>query len=99
MARRPRGVRRRLTPAEHRALYPKIRDGLFADVISVPEAAEIMGCADSYVRKLLRAGLLAGKAVTSHTYIVSLRDAKKSAVEYRERAAKGTRRGRPRSKA
>ena len=94
MPRKPAKPRRH--PRDVRRSYPAVRDAAFADAISTLEAAEIMGISDTYCRRLLREGLLAGKVLTATAYLVSEKAARKNATEYR-RSRGGV--GRPRSKA
>lgn len=90
----------RLSPAEFRAKWPATRDADYHDLISVEEAAAILGCTDTYVRKMVRLGKLKGKVLTQRSYVISLADAKANSLRY---ALTGQRRGRgpgrPRSKA
>lgn len=87
----------KMSPADYRAKYPKVKDAAFADAISVPEACEIMKCTRTHIYKLIRSGQLAGKILTRASYLVSRRAAEANAADYRE--AKGSRSGRPRSRA
>lgn len=95
MAKKP--AKKRITPQQWRAKFPKALDKDFADAISVTEAAVILGCTDTWVRKLIQTGALKGKVLTRTAYVVSEKDARKKAAEYpTEPRPHG---GRPRSKA
>lgn len=87
--------RRRIPPAEYRAQFPDVLDAGFRDAISVPEAAEIMGCTHTHVHNLVKRGQLAGKLLTQQSMIVSKKAAEANVREARRRKGET---GRPRSR-
>ena len=50
--------------------------------LSVPEAAEIMGCTESWVIRLVKAGQLEGFRLNGRAWAVLRSDAEKNAREY-----------------
>lgn len=63
--------------------------------ISVPQAAELMGCSDVWVIRLIRLGQLEGFRLSGRAWAVKRSAVEKNASEYLKR---GSAVGRPRSK-
>jgi len=53
--------------------------------ISVPQAAELMGCSDVWVIKLIQSGDLDGFKLSQRAWCVSRKSAKKNRRDYLER--------------
>lgn len=86
----------RPSPAAFRARFPAVLDADYHDLVSVHEAAEVMGCTHEAVRKAVREGRLKGKILTARAYVISLAAARQNVIEYRSRNGAGHPRG-PRS--
>ena len=63
--------------------------------ISVPDAAELLGCTDVWVIKMIQRGDLEGFRLSGRAWAVSKASVVKNAAEYEQREAQA---GRPRSK-
>lgn len=59
------------------------------EYVSVPEAAEIIGCTDGRVRQMLRQGMLRAKKISERAWLVLRKEAEKYAKTPQKR-------GRPR---
>jgi excisionase family DNA binding protein len=57
-----------------------------ADILSVPEAASLMGCSDVWVIRLIRSGALEGFKLSGRAWAVSRKSVEKSIEEYEHRA-------------
>jgi excisionase family DNA binding protein len=64
--------------------------------ISVPAAAELLGCTDVWVIKMINRGDLEGFRLSGRAWAVSRKSVEKNAREYLERPPSAA--GRPRSK-
>jgi excisionase family DNA binding protein len=53
--------------------------------INVPEAAELMGCSDVWVIKLIQSGELDGFKLSGRAWAVSRKSAEKNVKDYLER--------------
>ena len=66
------------------------------DWISVPAAAEMLGCTDVWVLKLIKAGGLKGFRLSARAWAVSRTSVEKNLADYLKRPR--TQAGRPRAK-
>ena len=57
------------------------------DILSVPEAASLLGCSDVWVIKMIRAGTLEGFKLSGRAWAVSRKSVEKSIAEYEQRTA------------
>jgi excisionase family DNA binding protein len=55
------------------------------DILSVPEAASLLGCSDVWVIKMIRAGTLEGFKLSGRAWAVSRKSVEKSIAEYEQR--------------
>jgi excisionase family DNA binding protein len=55
------------------------------DILSVPEAASLLGCSDAWVIKMIRSGVLEGFRLSGRAWAVSRKSVEKSIAEYEER--------------
>ena len=67
------------------------------DYVSVPEAADFLGCSRTWVLKLLNEGTLPGFKLSEKAWVVDKKSLDKNLKEYIDRQ-KAHGRGRPRSK-
>jgi excisionase family DNA binding protein len=56
-----------------------------ADILSVPEAASLMGCSDAWVIRMIRSGALEGFKLSGRAWAVSRASVEKSVTEYEQR--------------
>jgi excisionase family DNA binding protein len=55
------------------------------DILSVPEAASLMGCSDVWVIRMIRSGALEGFKLSGRAWAVSRKSIEKSIAEYEKR--------------
>jgi len=55
------------------------------DILSVPEAARLMGCSDVWVIRMIRSGALEGFKLSGRAWAVSRKSVEKSIEEYEQR--------------
>jgi excisionase family DNA binding protein len=55
------------------------------DIISVPEAAKLLGCSDAWVIRMIRDGTLEGFKLSGRAWAVSRKSVAKSVEEYQQR--------------
>lgn len=55
------------------------------DILSVPEAASLLGCSDVWVIKMIRSGALEGFKLSGRAWAVSRKSVEKSIEEYQQR--------------
>lgn len=56
-----------------------------SDILSVPEAASLMGCSDVWVVRMIRAGTLEGFKLSGRAWAVSRKSVEKNIEEYEQR--------------
>jgi excisionase family DNA binding protein len=55
------------------------------DILSVPEAASLMGCSDVWVIRMIRSGALEGFKLSGRAWAVSRKSVENSVAEYQDR--------------